>query len=396
MSEPLSGGRHLLDSLNPQQRRAVTYQGGPLLVLAGAGTGKTRVIVYRLAHLVASRVSPSNLVAVTFTNKAAREMSERAVELLGEEVARDLRVGTFHWLAHRILRRYGSALEIGSGFRLLTPRQSVAALRSTLQDLGYDPKVVSLPAVREAVAARRNEASRLPVTEVDAGLVTQRYSADLRRNRQVDLDGLILECIRLLQTHEHILRKIQGSVGHMLVDEYQDINRPQERLVSLLSGGTGQLTAVGDDDQAIYGWRFADASALRRFSERYRGAEIIRLEKNYRSTRRILRPANALLSHNRMRLGKELFGSGSGGVLPVIHAAGDEGEEARFVVERIRALLREGVPAEEIAVLFRINAESRVLEEALVHAGIGYQIRAGRRFYQRPEVARIIDLLRLA
>ncbi len=383
-----------LESLNPQQRRAVVHTGGPLLVVAGAGTGKTSVIVHRLSHLVTSgRVPAARIIAVTFTNKAARELQERTASLIGNQGAKEVRLGTFHWLAHRLLRRYGSAIEIGSNFQLLTPAQSMRVLKSVVRSYEDTAGQLSLPEIRDAVSAFRNQ-GRGGSPRADVTGIAPSYERELRRNRLVDLDGLILESARLLEEKPSIRSAVQRGIGHILVDEYQDINASQERLIRLMVGSSGEITAVGDDDQAIYGWRHADVGAFLAFPERYPNTTIIRLEQNYRSTRRILQPANLLLTKNQRRMGKELFSKGLSGRLPEIFVAGDESEEAHFAVSTVKSLLAEGTGASDIGILFRINAQSRVLEERLIREGIEYQVRAGRRFYERPEVARIIDCLR--
>jgi DNA helicase II / ATP-dependent DNA helicase PcrA len=405
-------------SLNERQREAVCYVGGPLQIVAGAGTGKTRVIVHRLAHLIQDRsIPPERILAVTFTNRAADEMRTRVADLIGEPGKR-IHVGTFHWLGHRILRRYGARLSVGAGFRVLTPSQAAAVLRQAAKEIGVT--TAATPGdLREAVRAYRNVGAlrAATVTErargelsgavqgrhvasplsggVDVPALTAAYVSQLRRNGALDLDDLILEAAAMLEAEPDIRSRLQNAFSDIVVDEYQDTNPPQTRLLQMLVGPQGNITVVGDDDQSIYGWRHADPRNMLDFSEVFPGTTIVRLEQNYRSTQRILRPADELLRHNRERLGKTLVSTLGAGHKPTIFAAGDESEEAMWFASTVASLLERGTMPDEVGVLLRVHAQSRLLEEALTKAGIAYEIRAGRRFYERPEVARLIDALRV-
>jgi DNA helicase-2/ATP-dependent DNA helicase PcrA len=378
----------LLNGLNASQRQAVTHQSGPLLVAAGAGTGKTKVVIHRLATLLDQGLVPSQVLAVTFTNRAADEVRARVVGLVGPPGAR-VNIGTFHWLGNRILRRYGTRLPIGANFTLASPRESTGVLRDVSGPLvaaGW-----SAVDLQDSVSALRNGSNTEPAAEVR--MLRDAYVAELRRRRLLDLDDLILASVELLRTHTDVRSRLESFFGHVLVDEYQDSNRPQVELLSLLVGRTGNITAVGDDDQAIYSWRYASADGMVSFGKTFPGSTLVRLEENYRSTQRILSPANALLTHNELRVGKNLVATRRAGKKPVILAASTETEEADVVAESIAARLIQGTVASRIAVLFRTNVQSRPLEEALVRAGISYQMRSGQRFYDRPEIAGVIDAL---
>jgi DNA helicase-2/ATP-dependent DNA helicase PcrA len=383
-------------NLNERQREAVRHEGGPLLVVAGAGTGKTRVIAHRLAQLIAERsIPPERIVAVTFTNRAAGEMRVRVADMVGERGSA-VNIGTFHWLGHRILRRYG-ARSIGPGFELFTPAQSLSTTRRLMKHGNHPNREITPADLRDAVRAHRNvgpeRAIELP--HIDVAAFAADYVAELRKLRALDLDDLVLETVSLLEENARVRARLQNSLKHVLVDEYQDTNPPQIRLLQLLAPRGMDITAVGDDDQSIYGWRHADPRTMLDFSTHFPGATIVRLEENYRSTQRILQAANELLRANRARLGKTLFSRVGAGRKPVIFAAGDESEEALFVASQIRRLLAQGAEPQEIAILFRMNAQSRIFEDALVRAGIAYEVRGGRRFYERPEVARLVDSLRV-
>lgn len=381
-------------SLNDRQRQAVHHAGRPLLVAAGAGTGKTRVIVHRLAFLIESGAPAQRLLAVTFTNRAAEEIRNRVSALTatrGEHVS----VGTFHWLGHRLLRRYGASTAVGAEFRLLTPRQSMAVLRSILHPGEVGP-ARNVAEVRGAVTELRHGlAPSSSPGEIDVEDIAARYVRAMRGQGALDLDDLILESSALLRNHARVRSSLQTYFRHILVDEYQDTNRSQNDLLTLLAGDGSRLTVVGDDDQAIYGWRFASADAMVAFPSLFPTTQIIRLEVNYRSTQRILTPANELLRHNQTRIGKRLRATRGAGRKPEVFAAGDESEEAGFVVRAIAQLNEREMELPEIAVLFRMNVQSRPIEDALVKAGIPYQVRAGLRFYERPEVAAIVDGLRI-
>lgn len=391
------------EGLNQQQQLAVLHDGGPLEVVAGAGTGKTRLIVHRLAYLIKyCAMPPETILALTFTNQAACEMRTRVTNLVGPEAA-NIHVGTYHWLGHRILRRYGRRLSTGSGFRLLTPSQSLAVLRQVIKNRAKESEVAGVGQIWDAVRAHRNlkrlsaesTAGMAPSDDEKLSALVMAYVASLREQRAMDLDDLILESLHLLSDNHDIRSRLQEAFAHILVDEYQDTNPPQTDLLRLLVRREGNITVVGDDDQAIYGWRHASPGNMLHFSEQFPGTTIVRLEQNYRSTQRILQPANQLLRHNLNRLGKSLYSRLGAGRRPVIFAGGDESEESGFIADSIQTLLKRGPAHESIAVLLRVHAQSRLVEEGLVKSGIPYDLRSGKRFYERPEVARIIDSLKV-
>jgi len=401
-----AGRGDVLGGLNQQQREAVTHAGGPLLITAGPGTGKTRVVVHRIAYLVGvAGLAPESLAAVTFTNRAADEMRTRTAQLIGEGSAR-VAIGTFHWLGHRLLRRYGRFTPFGSNFTLLTPRESgrilAGVIRRQLMSHGADTKQrfdddrlpTDLSRLQDAVSALRNRGSVVSPAGFDVQAAVMAYERELRERRALDLDDLILQTIQLLESHNSIRTRVNHRLSHVLVDEYQDANPQQVRLLQLLVGGKGSITVVGDEDQAIYGWRHADVAEMLHFPDRFPGARIVRLEESYRSTKRILAVSNSLVEHNRLRLGKRIFTQNPAGQKPTVFAAGDASEEAAFVIATVRTLQDAGLNPDNIAVLFRLNAQSRPLEEAFVRGAIPYHIE-GLRFYERPEIVRVLDALRV-
>lgn len=384
------------NELNEQQRQAVRHGNGALLIVAGAGTGKTRVIVNRLRYLMQARaVAPQRILSVTFSNHAAEEVRRRIVDMVGES-ANDIAVGTFHWVGQRILRRYGAWLPVGSSFHVLTPQQSLATLRRLCHPHESGASACTPEQLRDAVSLFRNTGRTGPVQTDDIRKVSEQYVSAVRAQGALDIDDLVLEAARLLEDNEGIRRRLQAALDHILVDEYQDVNPAQARLLRLLVPVGGNITAVGDEDQAIYGWRHADVDVMLNFPKTFHPVTVIRLEQNYRSTRRILQPANELLRQNRKRIGKTLESKVKVGRKPTVFGAGDQAEEAQFAIATVRRLLSEGIGASEVAILFRVNTQSRAIEDALIGAGIPYEVQAGRRFYERPEVSRVIDALRVS
>jgi DNA helicase-2/ATP-dependent DNA helicase PcrA len=376
----------VLRGLNKAQLSAVTHSGSPLLVLAGAGTGKTRVLVRRLAFQLLESGDAERVLAVTFTNKAASEARSRVQTVLGHRSgAAD--VGTFHWLGHAILRRYGT--EFGRDFRVLTPAAATRLLRGLLPPGTSVDNVVE---ARNAISAHLNGARHPQGEDTRVRELAERYRAEKLRQHALDLDDLILETNRHLGSKPTLLERVRARYKHILVDEYQDVNASQTQLIKLLVGERGNVTAVGDDDQAIYGWRFANPTAMLEFPTVFPGATIIRLEENYRSVGRILQVGNAVLRNNVLRFGKTLYSSRVAGNRPQVLAAEDERDEARFVAGTIERLsTRQDL--RKVAVLFRVNAQSRAIEEAFLRSGIPYDVLAGRRFYERPQIVRITDAL---
>jgi DNA helicase II / ATP-dependent DNA helicase PcrA len=408
----------LLQGLNPQQREAVLAAEGPVLILAGAGSGKTRVITHRIAHLVRERgVGPGRLLAVTFTNKAAGEMRSR-VERLLEGTTVTSWISTFHALCVRLLRRESAAAGLPSDFLIYDDDDQLAAVREAMRDLNLSEKLhpprrllsrISAAknlrretVVADDASAQRNvddERGGAPPRRADddegAGLterVAARYGLILQRAGALDFDDLLLRAVRLLQENPAVCESYQQRFQFVLVDEYQDTNRTQYDLMRLLAGGHGNLTVVGDEDQSIYSWRGADIRNILDFEADFPGARVLRLEENYRSTQAILDAASGLVAHNRARKGKTLRAVKAAGAPVRLHRAGDEFQESAFVVEKIAAARGGGGRA---AVLFRTNAQSRLFEESLLRMGIPYLVVGGVGFYQRKEVRDVLAYLRL-
>ncbi len=392
----------ILDALNDAQREAVTAPPGHLLVLAGAGSGKTRVLAHRIAWLVHEQgLSPYNILAVTFTNKAAREMRERIGRLLGMPPGA-MWVGTFHGLAHRLLRAHWQDAGLPQSFQILDADDQQRMLRRLIRDLGMDEKVWPAREMQWFINSRKDEGLRPQHIEDhgDRRLAGQLeiYAAYQRACDQaglVDFSELLLRAHELWLDRPDILHHYRQRFRELLVDEFQDTNTIQYAWLRVLAGDTGRLFVVGDDDQSIYGWRGARIENIQRFAGDLPEVRTIRLEQNYRSTATILGAANALIAHNQGRLGKELWTGGEEGEPVRLYTAFNETDEARFVADTISAWLGEGRGATEVGVLYRSNAQSRVLEEALIHAGIQYRIHGGLRFFERQEIKDALAYLRL-
>lgn len=392
----------LLEGLNPQQRQAVTAPLGPLLVLAGPGSGKTRVLAHRLAYLLLQRNIPAtDIMAVTFTNKAAREMSSRVESLLGGPVP-GLSLGTFHSQCARLLRREADQLPFTRDFVIFDEADQLSLARQALKSLNLDPRQVQPGKVLGAISAAKNELldpQSLPKgTYFDE--ITQRvyevYQRLLLSNNALDFDDLLLWAVRLLRDDPALRLKYQRRYPHILVDEFQDTNIAQYELLRLLSGTGSDLFVVGDPDQSIYRWRGADYRNVRRFQEDFPEAHLILLEQNYRSTQVILDAAMAVIDRQSGRHRKRLFTDRGQGERLVFHEAYDEADEALFVVETI-ALLTHGGQADpgDCTVMYRTNAQSRPLEEAFFRAGLPYRLVGAQRFYGRREVKDLIAYMRL-
>jgi len=395
----------LLASLNPPQREAVVHLGGPLLILAGAGSGKTRVLAHRVAYLIHQRgVAPRRILAVTFTNKAAHEMRARIDALLGGPVARPIWIGTFHAICSRILRADGERIGVPRTFTIYDEDDQRRVIRDCLADLRLDERRYP-PAVLHAMIGRAKDealdvgryAARASTFMEEAAVrVWQAYQAALRAAGALDFDDLLCETLRLFDEHPDILELYQERFEHVLVDEYQDTNHAQYLLVRALAGRHRNVTVVGDDDQSIYRWRGADVRNILEFERDYPDATVITLTQNYRSTKTILAAAGAVIAHNPHRHPKALWTSNDDGTPVTVYEATDGADEARFVVEQARALIAGGLRLRDIAVLYRTNAQSRVLEEECLKAGLPYQVVGGVRFYERKEVKDLLAYLRLA
>ncbi|WP_294086829.1 ATP-dependent helicase, partial [Sphaerobacter sp.] len=398
-------GVDLLRGLNEAQQRAVTITEGPVLVVAGPGSGKTRVLTHRVAYLIDQRgVSPWNILAVTFTNKAAREMRERLEVLVGPERARQLTVGTFHALCVRILRRDGHLIGLDPRFTIYDDADQIDAVRQALKALNLDPKQFPPRPILNRISAAKSQvvdparfAEQVETYwEEIVSRVYPRYQEILRRNRALDFDDLLVETVRLFDEQPEVLRRYQDWYRYILVDEYQDTNHVQYLLVHALAAGHRNLCVVGDPDQSIYGWRQADIRNILEFKRDFPDAAEVHLELNYRSTGVIVEAADQVIRANTQRIRRQLRTENPRGDRLVVREAYDEAQEAQFVVGEIHRLAQSGrYRFRDIAVLYRTNAQSRPLEEALIRADIPYQLVGGTRFYERREIKDALALLRL-
>jgi len=395
--------RDLLGTLNPPQREAVLHGDGPLLVLAGAGSGKTRVLTHRIAHLIAERgVPPWAILAITFTNKAAGEMRERIGELVGP-AAREIWASTFHSACVRILRREAEAAGFDPRFVIYDADDQQRLMRACMADEQVDPKRVAPRAVLARISDAKNRlldpdgfADELSSFGDEVVLRLYRsYTERLRTAGAMDFDDLLMLTVRLLESDAAVRERYQRRFSHVLVDEYQDTNHAQYRLVRVLSEPQRNVCAVGDDDQGIYSWRGADVRNILDFERDYPDAHIVALEQNYRSTGTILRAANAVVALNRGRRPKELWTDRGHGEAIRVDSVRDEHEEARLVVSEVDRALAEGTSLSEIAVFYRTNAQSRSIEDQLVRSRIAYAVVGGPRFYERSEVRDLIAYLRV-
>lgn len=389
----------LLDGLNPHQQRAVEHRGGPLLVLAGPGSGKTRVITRRLAHrIIVDAIPPERILALTFTNRAAQEMGTRVRALVGEDAR--LAIGTFHWAGHAILRRYSNRLGISRNFRLLTHGEARRVLRRALGDSVDARRAADIAAALSAWKNGRDpdaEAKRLGISTAQLRAAGATYDRELRALSALDLDDLLARTASLLRGDADVRARCRAAHAEILVDEYQDTNPVQREILRMLLPAGGVIVAVGDEDQGIYGWRGADSATMREFVDDFPGAALVKLEETYRNSKHILRCAGALIGHNQGRIGTSLRTSNPAGARPVCFAAGDEVEEAEWIAAEIeRDRHKWQSEWNDFAVLYRINAQSRAIEDALLRRGIPYRVSSGYRFYDRPEIRRVVAYLRLA
>ncbi|HSN69418.1 MAG TPA: UvrD-helicase domain-containing protein, partial [Thermoanaerobaculia bacterium] len=392
-----------LDTLNPQQLQAVTHESGPLLVLAGAGSGKTRVITHRIAWLVADRgVDPASILAVTFTNKAAGEMLSRVERLVPARGARPW-IGTFHSIALRLLRRWADRLGYTKSFTVYDAADQMTLVKRSIRESGLDETAFQPRPVMSTISRAKNQLmtpDRYEKENVDffgsrVSGVFRIYQSKLREFDAMDFDDLIGNLVRLIDEHADVREELHARFRHILIDEYQDTNHAQYALIKRIAGPDSNLVAVGDEDQSIYGFRGADIENILNFERDFPGARIIKLEQNYRSTGNILDAATGVVSKNVKRKGKTLFtDSGAGDPVRIV-ACETEREEAKFTINRILEL-RMKIPLSEMAVLFRMNAQSRPFEEELLSANIPYSVVGGVKFYERAEIKDIIAYLRLS
>ena len=390
----------ILESLNPPQREAVTAGKHPVLVLAGAGSGKTRVLVHRIAWLVGSGMAtPGELLAVTFTNKAAREMRERAQKLLGRPTTA-LWIGTFHGLANRMLRLHADEARLPKDYQILDASDQLALIKRLCRDLKINTEVLKPKTLRNFIASAKEAGLRpeaVDITWVRDGQKKLDFYAEYERRCQrqglVDFGELLLRCTELLEGRPRVLANYHQKFRWLLIDEFQDTNAIQYRWLKLLCGKKAIPFAVGDDDQSIYGWRGAEVENMRRFTRDYKGARTVRLERNYRSTANILEAANSVIANNAERFSKALWTEGNEGAPITVCVTGKSSDEARYAVERV--LDRGELALSDFAILYRANAQSRLFEEALIQEGIPYRIHGGLQFFRRAEVKDALAYLRL-
>ncbi|HIE17694.1 MAG TPA: DNA helicase PcrA [Dehalococcoidia bacterium] len=394
----------VLAGLNPAQKQAVEAVEGPLLIIAGPGSGKTLVITHRIAYLIkVCGINPHRIMAVTFTNKAAREMSERLEKLLGQ-TAEELTLGTFHAICARILRQEGRAIGLDPRFVIYDEEDQLSLIRQTLQELDLDPKQYTPRAIQSAIKFAKSRLLTPPeyarqtsnYFEEIVQRVYERYQQSLAQCHGVDFDDLLMRTVQLFDEHPKVLSRYQSRYLHILVDEFQDTNITQYKLIKQLAGKHRNICVVGDPDQSIYSWRFADLRNILSFERDYPDAKIAYLEQNYRSTQTILEVASNIISANFRRKPKHLWTENEPGVPVTLVQTYNEDDEAQFVISEIERLVsRNEVTHGGCAAMYRVNAQSRALEEAFIRYGIPYRLIGGTRFYQRREIKDIIAYLRV-
>ena len=394
---------HVLDSLNASQRDAVGASSGNLLILAGAGSGKTRVLVHRIAWYIATgEASPQSILAVTFTNKAAAEMRSRIENLLGQSI-RGMWVGTFHGLCHRLLRAHWQDANLPENFQILDSEDQYRTIRRTIRAMMLDESQYPPKEAQWYINAQKDKGLR-PENINDEGDVTTAqmiqiykiYQQTCERSGAVDFAELLLRTYELFNEKESIREYYQQRFNHILVDEFQDTNELQYKWLRLLVGNDNTLFAVGDDDQSIYSWRGARVENMQAFERDFKNTKLLKLEQNYRSTTTILNAANKLIGNNSARLGKNLWTDGEEGEPIGIYMAYNETDEARYVVDQIKKAPEQGIVFSDHAILYRVSAQSRVLEEALLRSKIPYRVYGGVRFYERMEIKNALAYVRIA
>ena len=393
-----------LSALNPEQRRAAETLDGPVLILAGAGSGKTRALTYRVANLIDHGISARSVLALTFTNKAAREMKERVQKLIGEEKAEEAWISTFHSTCARILRRDIEKLGYSRSFTIYDDDDQQRLLKDIFKQLNIDDKYLPVREVKAKISDAKNRIMSPDEWFAQSGRdrraslvhdVMTVYEQKLKLLNALDFDDLLLKTLELLADHPPVLETYRRRFRYVLVDEYQDTNKAQYELVRLLTAESRNLCVVGDDDQSIYGWRGADISNILDFEKDYPDAVVIKLEQNYRSTGIILDAANQVIAHNEKRKDKKLWTDKGDGEKILLYCAKDEREEAAWIIRHIDLLRRQGALLGDIAVLYRTNAQSRIPEESLMQSGTPYRVFGGQKFYERKEIKDIIAYLRV-
>ena len=392
-----------LDELNDRQKEAVLYNDGPLLIIAGAGAGKTKTLTTKIAFLIEEKdVSPYSILAITFTNKAAKEMKDRIHMQIGD-LAKKLQVSTFHSFGLKLLRENYEALGYDKNFVIMDSDDSLTVVKKIIKDMGYDPKIYNPRAIRNKISSCKNEMmspeayERLAVSDYEKVVkeVYEKYNVKLQKNNSVDFDDLLLLPIELFKKHPDVLKRYQDLYKYILIDEYQDTNEAQYILTKLLSEKNRLITCVGDDSQSIYSFRGANYKNILNFEKDYKDAKTILLEENYRSTSNILDAANQVIKNNKMRKDKNLWTSRGIGEKIKYYRAYNERDEAQYVIRKIKELTNRNVEYKDIAVLYRTNAQSRVLEEEMLKENMPYRVVGSFYFYSRKEIKDLIAYLRL-
>lgn len=392
-----------IDDLNPEQQEAVKTTEGPLLVLAGAGSGKTKVLTTRVAYLIEELgVDPTSILAITFTNKAAKEMKERILDMLGP-IAWNIQISTFHSFGLLILHEHYEKLGYKKNFTILDSDDSLTIIKKIMKDMNLDTKQFNPRAVRNKISSSKNELvspsdyARIAMTDFEENVATiyAKYEQKLKLNNSVDFDDLLMLPLELFAKHPDVLATYQERFKYILVDEYQDTNHAQYLLIKMISAKYRNICVVGDNDQSIYSFRGANFRNILNFEKDYKNPKVIMLEENYRSTKNILSAANDVIAHNKERKDKNLWTNNEEGFKLRYYRASDEKDEAFYVRHEIEKLLNEGIELENIAVLYRTNAQSRNMEEALLQANIPYKVVGSFYFYNRKEIKDLIAYLKL-
>lgn len=392
-----------LDTLNEQQREAVTTIEGPLLVLAGAGSGKTRVLTTRVAYLLEEvGIAPEHILAITFTNKAAKEMKERIIHMLGP-IGYQIQISTFHSFGLLLLRENYEKLNYEKNFTILDSDDTLTVIKKIMKDMGLDPKEYNPRAVKNRISGAKNELlspveyERFAQTDFEEKVVSiyEKYEQKLKQNNSVDFDDLLILPIQLFRKYPSVLAEYQERFQYILVDEYQDTNEAQYILIKMISAKYRNICVVGDNDQSIYSFRGANYKNILNFEKDYKNPKVIMLEENYRSTKMILNAANDVIRNNKKRKEKKLWTSNEDGLKIKYHRSIDEKEESNYVMREIGKLLEEKVPLSDIAILYRTNAQSRNMEETLLRENIPYKVVGSFYFYNRKEIKDLISYLKL-
>ena len=393
----------MINTLNDRQKEAVLYNDGPLLIIAGAGAGKTKTLTTKIAYLIEEKLAmPYNILAITFTNKAAKEMKDRLFSLIGD-VSKDIQVSTFHSFGLKLLRENCKLLGYESNFVIMDSDDSLTVVKKIIKDMGYDPKIYNPRAIRNKISSCKNEMispeayERYAVSDYEKVVyeVYKKYENKLKKNNSVDFDDLLLLPIELFRKNPDTLERYQNLYKYILIDEYQDTNEAQYILSKLISAKNRRITCVGDDSQSIYSFRGANYKNILNFEKDYKEAKTILLEENYRSTSNILDAANQVIKNNKQRKDKNLWTSRGKGEKIKYYRAYDEKDEAQYVIRKTKELVNRGVDYKDIAVLYRTNAQSRILEEAMLKENMPYRVVGSFYFYSRKEIKDLIAYLRL-